>query len=873
MHGLKANHLPLVSCTMPTYGRPEFLGESVRMFLLQDYPRKELILCNDCPEQTFECDLPGVRVINRTARFPTLGEKRNACIEAADGDLIAIWDDDDLYLPWRLRQAVQEMQQRRTPFYRPSTFWAYWGTPDLHVNHVVPDWISHPLVVMEKQLWRDVGGYAARDCGEDAELFLRIHAHLQQPWIHYPVASHKRSTVLRGSSQYRHMSIPGGSGSLDLAPRHEQIIASEIRDPVLRDVFQRLTRHGNAPFQLSVCISLKNRSHLEAPGKSLQPFPRCVEALSQAARSIGPIELVVADFHSDDWPLEHWIDRWMHSSFVIRVVPVEGPFSRGRGLNHAVRAVNGDRLFLCDADILVSADALQRGIECLDERRVSVPICRYLTPQGTDDFWQELGKGLVFVERSLFEQCGGVPEFQSWGGEDEILYERLCQASETPVQREREPGLRHQWHPDSLRHAYYKRQPQSEHFSYHATRRRENSSLRDQPSVVFDAQHVYWRGGEQSLVLNSDGTMERPGFDRGRYMWERGQILRLIWDEWPEEVLYWNTVTGRYEDRTKAFTLFERRGELGDDRQAEGGANAADGVGSDRVNWEYRFRCDHQLPLLSRAETQSITDQLRADCAPLTQFLHSLGPFQFFVCGGNWGDALIRSGTLRYFRMTGLRFQLLQRPEECRSDLPAVLGGSGGFCRFWSESPRIAVELASVVKHLTVLPSTYERSSVAPLVACLSSGHRLVLSCREQASFRELNDSLGGRCRLLLAPDLAVWNELPTTVSDGLGEETTLWAFRQDAESLGFFRYVSNNRDVSSEHTADGETHRFFQVLGDYQSLHTDRLHVALAGAMLGRRVHFYPNAYHKNESAYRTYFCRYPNVCWHGASEGTPGP
>ena len=76
---------PLVSCIMPTYGRPDYVQESVAMFLAQDYPYKELIVLNDCPEQEFHGDLPGVRVINEQTRYASLGEKRNVAIEAAAG--------------------------------------------------------------------------------------------------------------------------------------------------------------------------------------------------------------------------------------------------------------------------------------------------------------------------------------------------------------------------------------------------------------------------------------------------------------------------------------------------------------------------------------------------------------------------------------------------------------------------------------------------------------------------------------------------------------------------------------------------------------------------------------------------------------------
>ena len=125
---------PLVSCIMPTFGRPEFIDEAVAMFIAQDYPEKELIVLNDCPGQTFRCGLPGVRVINSRQRYPSLGEKRNAAIEMASGGMIAVWDDDDVHLPWRLSFSVSEALRLNTEFYRPAEFWAYWGGPVLHDN-------------------------------------------------------------------------------------------------------------------------------------------------------------------------------------------------------------------------------------------------------------------------------------------------------------------------------------------------------------------------------------------------------------------------------------------------------------------------------------------------------------------------------------------------------------------------------------------------------------------------------------------------------------------------------------------------------------------------------------------------------------------
>ena len=84
----RLNKLPLISCVMPTYGRPNYVDEAVGMFVQQDYPAKELVILNDCPGQVFHSDRADVRVINYDTRFPTLGEKRNVSIEIAQGELL-----------------------------------------------------------------------------------------------------------------------------------------------------------------------------------------------------------------------------------------------------------------------------------------------------------------------------------------------------------------------------------------------------------------------------------------------------------------------------------------------------------------------------------------------------------------------------------------------------------------------------------------------------------------------------------------------------------------------------------------------------------------------------------------------------------------
>jgi glycosyltransferase involved in cell wall biosynthesis len=89
---------PLVSCILATNGRRNFLRQSLRCFLAQTYPNKELVVVDDSRRSAEGLcrDLPGVRYIY-LPKLMRLGSKLNLGIEAGRGDILHKVDDDDFY--------------------------------------------------------------------------------------------------------------------------------------------------------------------------------------------------------------------------------------------------------------------------------------------------------------------------------------------------------------------------------------------------------------------------------------------------------------------------------------------------------------------------------------------------------------------------------------------------------------------------------------------------------------------------------------------------------------------------------------------------------------------------------------------------------
>lgn len=158
---------PPISCMCPTFARPrQIVEEAVYSFLNQDYAGdKELLILNDFDRQRFVFEHPQVRVVNVPSRFHSVGEKRNAAAALCRHDLLAVWDDDDIYLPHRLSFSVSRYDERRR-FFKPSQALiledgAIRG-PKTALFHGGSLW--------HRSLFDEVGGYAHMGSGQDQEI-------------------------------------------------------------------------------------------------------------------------------------------------------------------------------------------------------------------------------------------------------------------------------------------------------------------------------------------------------------------------------------------------------------------------------------------------------------------------------------------------------------------------------------------------------------------------------------------------------------------------------------------------------------------------------------------------------------------------------
>jgi exopolysaccharide biosynthesis predicted pyruvyltransferase EpsI len=226
-------------------------------------------------------------------------------------------------------------------------------------------------------------------------------------------------------------------------------------------------------------------------------------------------------------------------------------------------------------------------------------------------------------------------------------------------------------------------------------------------------------------------------------------------------------------------------------------------------------------------------------------------PIVFFINPGNWGDSLIREGAEQFFRHYGLayhpvrfkdvmkgRVTLDQVIAATRHDDPVmVYNGNGAFSHHYETLGRVA-ELSQSFGTSIVLPSTFEaaidRSRFAP------DSHFFV---------RDRFESAQAMPDCMFCHDMAFFLNL--TCAEPTKDEGYL--MREDMEKPEGAEIPQGNVDISKGGRAHTPIDGFLEAIGQYRHIHTNRLHVGIAGALLGRQTTLSANNYFKIRAIYQS--------------------
>ncbi|HEX3249075.1 MAG TPA: glycosyltransferase family A protein [Pyrinomonadaceae bacterium] len=186
---------PLISIVIPAYNVSSYIGDALRSVFVQDFKNYEVIVVNDGSTDTPELEKvlepyrEKIVYINQENRG--ISAARNAALQVARGELIALLDSDDIWMEGKLSEQLTFMKQGFDMVYSDAVLIGDFPWPegttfmdrspsngpvtlhsllDLQVTVVVS------TVVMRKDLVVQVGGFdeGDRNIVEDFDLWLRL---------------------------------------------------------------------------------------------------------------------------------------------------------------------------------------------------------------------------------------------------------------------------------------------------------------------------------------------------------------------------------------------------------------------------------------------------------------------------------------------------------------------------------------------------------------------------------------------------------------------------------------------------------------------------------------------------------------------------
>lgn len=208
----------------------------------------------------------------------------------------------------------------------------------------------------------------------------------------------------------------------------------------------------------------------------------------------------------------------------------------------------------------------------------------------------------------------------------------------------------------------------------------------------------------------------------------------------------------------------------------------------------------------------------------------------FITCGGNIGDDLIWAGTrqlLKPFEYKEITKDGLQGLE----GHTALITGSGGWCKAHGSMPKVLPEVEKRFERVIILPSSYD-IGLETVKQALSQTRAKVFA-REHVSYGMIKNL----CDTELAYDCAFFFDFTPYKPQGKGKGELL-VYRTDGESAKQEK-PAQNQDISRR--LGGNTlDRWLRTIAGYETVRTDRAHVMVAAAMLGKKVYYSSSNYHK---------------------------
>lgn len=196
---------------------------------------------------------------------------------------------------------------------------------------------------------------------------------------------------------------------------------------------------------ITICTGIKNRSD-----NYLTVF---LDSLNNC-KNKESISLSVFDCNSSDVSdLQTEIKNKWNGNLIFKSEEVD--FTRAHTFNKAMKQASTELLFVCDADMCLPENILEKVNKYVTKKSSWFPISFHLDKSGENGKFKTEGKGIFATSKTQLQKVGPYDEnFTSWGDEDWEMFFRFYKNGIRPF-RTKERNLIHNYH-ESKRPKDYK---------------------------------------------------------------------------------------------------------------------------------------------------------------------------------------------------------------------------------------------------------------------------------------------------------------------------------------------------------------------------------------------------------------------------------
>lgn len=223
---------------------------------------------------------------------------------------------------------------------------------------------------------------------------------------------------------------------------------------------------------------------------------------------------------------------------------------------------------------------------------------------------------------------------------------------------------------------------------------------------------------------------------------------------------------------------------------------------------------------------------------------------------GNRGDGLIYMGCKTLFNKYNIKCNEFNESQKAKGKT-LFIRGSGAFCLPHNGGVAIVSGYIDKFEEIFILPTTFDVRYKEIKDFIVNLPEKVTIICRERYSYQSVLKIAPYKKKVFLDHDMALRIDYSKWRKEGEG---ILNAFRTDGER-GIKQEHENSMDISRGTVMEWEG--LIKTVSQYSEIHSDRLHVCIPSAMLGKKTYVYPNRYFKVRGVYEYSLADFDHVQW----------